>query len=402
MQPLSARQAVLPVEQLVDRIQGHLAVIAEIAPGRPPGSPANRSATAYVEGILRSTGFSPESLPFRALSWQPGRAIVDIDGHSSAIDPPPFCHPADVSGPAAILDTAEELRRAAFEADAVVVLRAQLADEPYFPKAFPFASFPEQIDVIEALERRRAAAVLAVVPDERASDAIFEDPDLAFAFATIPASITESLLPGSRVGLHVDATLVEGDAVNVSVGSTFGPRALACAHVDSKATTPGLLDNGGGVAVLLALAQDGLDDLGPAEFVFFNGEDHYAAPGEQAWLAARDLTEISLVINIDGAGLAGHRAAVSTLNADPALEASVARLVGGLPSLEIGPAWFESDHAVFAMRGIPTVAITSAGDMPALKRLAHAPHETLDRVDPLVLAEVVEFVRRLLQEWRAR
>ena len=109
------------------------------------------------------------------------------------------------------------------EPAAVIVLRAQLADEPYFPKAFPFASFAEQVEVIEALERRRPAAVLAVVPDGRASDPIFEDPDLAFPYATIPASIAEPLLPGSRIRLRVEAALAEGDAVNVSVGSTLGP-----------------------------------------------------------------------------------------------------------------------------------------------------------------------------------
>ena len=114
MQPASARPAVRSVDRLTDRIREHLSVIAEIAPGRPPGSPANRSATAYVEEILRSAGLSPAALSFRALSWQPGRAMVDIDGHSSAIDPPPFCRPADVSGPAAILDTLEELRQAAW------------------------------------------------------------------------------------------------------------------------------------------------------------------------------------------------------------------------------------------------------------------------------------------------
>lgn len=397
MQPPSIAEAALPGARLTDRIREHLSVIAEIGPGRPPGSPANRRVTDYVTETLRSAGLRPDTLAFRAQWWQPGHASLDIDGRSTPIDPPPFCRPADVTGSAVIIETVDGLRAAAVEQGSVIVLRGELAGEPYFPKAFPFVSFPEQVAVIEALECLRPAAVLAVVPNGAASEPVFEDPDLAFAFATVPASIGERVGAGSQVRLRVEASLAEGDAVNVSAGTTVGSRALVCAHVDSKATTPGLLDNGGGVAVLLALAEAGLDELGPVELVLFNGEDHYAAPGEQAWLAARDLTEIGLVVNVDGAGLAGHGASISTLNADPVLEAAVTRLVGGLRGLEIGSPWFESDHAVFAMRGIPTVAITSAGDMAELKHLAHAPGETLDRLDPVVLADVARFVRGLLR-----
>jgi aminopeptidase YwaD len=383
--------------EVATRIKAHLVALAGLAPRRPPGSAANRAATDYVLGVLAATGLPTDALPFRARCWQPGRARLEVDGRSIPIEPPPFCGSTAVQGPAVPVASPADVNAFSAGPGAVILLRGELAAAPYFPKAFPFVSFPEQLEVIAALEALSPAAVLAVVDDERASEPIFEDPDLAFPYATIPASIGDAIAAGDEVGLRVEASLEEGEGVNVSAGVVRGSRAVVCAHVDSKATTPGLLDNGGGVTVLLALAEGALDELGPIELVFFNGEDHYAAPGEQAWLAARDLAEVELVINVDGAGLAGHRSALSTLAASTELEERVGQLAGRLASLEIGPSWFESDHAVFAIRGIPTIAITSAGDMEELKRIAHAPDETLDRVDPDVLADVVAVIRDLLR-----
>jgi aminopeptidase YwaD len=386
---------------LADRIASHLSTLARLAPGRPPGSPANRAATDYVQRALAAGGVRVEALPFRASWWQPGNASLEVDGRSVLIEPPSFCRSADVRGASVQAAAPGDLQVLSAGRAPVILLRDELAMTPYFPKSFPFVAFPEQVEVIAALEALGPAAVIAIVDDERATEPIFEDPDLRFPYATIPASLGETIVAGAEVGLRVEASIEESDGVNVSAGVASRPRTVVCAHVDSKVTTPGLLDNGGGVAVLLALAEAGLEKLGPVELVFFNGEDHYAAPGEQAWLAARDLDEVELVVNVDGAGLVGHRCAVSTIGAPSDLEARVARLVGQLPGLELGSPWFESDHAVFAMRGIPTIAITSAGDVEALKRIAHAPDETLDRVDPRALADVVAFIGRLLRSGRS-
>ncbi len=382
------------------RVAAHLEAIARAAPRRPPGSAPNRAATAYVEQKLRAAGIDVDALPLRATFWTPGPAWLSLpDRSTNRIESPPFCPSARATGPALVVSSTAELAalpEAPNAEIAIVVLRDELVAEPFFPKAFPFVSLPEQVEIIATLERRRPAAVLAVVSDERVAEPIFEDPDLAFPYATVPMSIAGSIRDGDELRLVVEGSLDEGHGVNISGGQISGPRTVICAHIDSKVTTPGYLDNGGGVAALLAIAEAGLDALDPVELVFFNGEDHYAAPGEQAWLAARDLGEVRLVVNIDGAGLRGHRAAVSTIGATPELEARVARLIAAFPGLESGPPWYESDHAVFAMQGIPAVAITSAGSFDDLKRLAHDPADAIDRLDPGVLADVVRFVRALL------
>jgi aminopeptidase YwaD len=238
--------------------------------------------------------------------------------------------------------------------------------------------------------------VLGVVADDAVHEPVFEDPDLGFPYATLPASCAAGLVAGARVALVTGGELRDGEGINVSAGALDGPRAVVCAHIDSKVTTPGRLDNGGGAAALLALAETGIEELRPAELVLFNGEDHYAAPGEQAWIAAGGLDGVELVINIDGAGLRGHGTAVTLLGGDDRLARHVADAVAAVPSATAGPPWFESDHAVFAMRGIPAVAITSDAPFEELKRRSHAADEPPDVVDPRVLADLVSLVRRLL------
>ena len=372
----------------------HLEALLMVAPRRPPGSPANRAATDYVAGALRDAGLEPTELPFRARYWTPGVARLKIDGDLVGIQPPPFCGPASASGTAVIVTSAGDLDLVRSDGGAVLVLEGELAS-PLFPKAFPFLSMPEQVALIGRLEALRPAAVLAVVDDDSAHEPVFEDPDLAFPYATIPGSIGEKIVPGTAIRLEVDASLDDGEGVNVSAGAAGGRRTVVCAHVDSKVTTPGALDNGGGVAALLALAERGLQGLTPVELVFFNGEDHYAAPGEQAWLAARDLTDVELVINVDGAGLRGYPAAVSTIGLPVDLQSRVEQLVADAPALVMGVPWFESDHAVFAMRGIPAIAITSAAPFDLLKRRSHA-QDSFDDIDLGVLDSVAELIRALL------
>ena len=60
---------------------------------------------------------------------------------------------------------------------------------------------------------------------------------------------------------------------------------MLSAHLDAKATTPGAFDDAASVATILALAETELPAVGSLEFVMFNGEDHFDACGEVAWLA---------------------------------------------------------------------------------------------------------------------
>jgi Zn-dependent M28 family amino/carboxypeptidase len=169
--------------------------------------------------------------------------------------------------------------------------------------------------------------------------------------------------------------------------------------MDSKTTTPGAFDNAASVAALLALAESGLDLSGPTEFVFFNGEDHYDACGEQAWLEATNLSQVNLNVNLDGTGVAGRKTALASFGCPSALEAHLDQ-IAELPGWTRMPPWFESDHSIFAMRGIPAVAITSDGVHDLFATVAHTAGDTLEMVEVEVLVGIVEVLGDMLPRMR--
>jgi Zn-dependent M28 family amino/carboxypeptidase len=58
--------------------------------------------------------------------------------------------------------------------------------------------------------------------------------------------------------------------------------------------------------------------------------------------------------------------------------------------------WIESDHAIFAMRGIPAVALTSEDVQALLGGLAHTPADTLEVLDLAVLEQLATDLPALL------
>ncbi|HVR79791.1 MAG TPA: M28 family peptidase [Acidimicrobiia bacterium] len=383
------------------RLSAHLDTLVERIGPRPPGSPANRQATDYVTSVLTGAGLLVEATPFTTSWWEPGTGRLELaDGSSLEVGPNPYSPPGTVSGDIVRLDAWSEL-----DADRpslqgrVLVLGPALAGEPVMPKAFPFFSSEEHQHLIGFLEQQGPAAVIAV-SDRHASLPTFEDPDLDFPSITIAPGTAARLEPGHQVRLTLSGRTRRGQGVNVSAHAEGpSPRIVLSAHVDAKATTPGAFDNAASVATLLALAESGLDLHGATDFVFFNGEDHYDACGEQAWLASTDLGLVDLNINLDGAGVAGRRTAVTGFGCPPALEEQLER-IAGQPGWTRMPPWWESDHAIFAMQGIPAVAITSEGVHDLFTSVAHTANDTLKTIDIGILAGIVEVLGSMLVEFR--
>lgn len=375
------------------RIAHHLHVLVEQIGPRPPGSPANRRACAYVTGALGDAGLEVRTLPFRTRWWEPGSAILTRGADRVTLTPNPYSPACDVTGPVVRATALDQLEGTTL-AGRVLVLDGPLVREPLLPRVFPFVSGDHRL--VEAVEAAGPAAVVTV-----ADQPTFEDPDLSIPSVTVPPTTRPWLMPDATVRLRITGAVHAGAGVQPTARTPgTGPRLAVCAHLDSKATTPGAFDNAGGVAVLLALAEAGLDGLGPIELVPFNGEDHADACGEQAWLAATDLREIVGAVNIDGVGLAGQGTSLATLAAPPALIAELDALVERRPGWVRTAPWMESDHAIFAMRGIPAVACTSEDVHALMGGLAHTPRDTIDVVDLDVLVDVVDGARQVLHVLR--
>ncbi len=266
------------------------------------------------------------------------------------------------------------------------MLAGELSREQVLPAAFPFLSVPGHQRMRTALRQLAPAAVVAVADHW---EPILEDPDLTFPSTTVPTSIGTHFATGDSIRLTTTGATHQGTGVNLSVRlGDDEPRLVLCAHLDSKATTPGAFDNAAAVATLLALTELGhLDDL-PVELVLFNGEDHFDGCGEVAWLAATDLAAVTGAVNVDGVGLAGQGLSLAALSCPPSLETQLSGWLADRTGWFPAEPWFDSDHAIFAMRGIPTVAITSQEVHALLGGLAHTAADTLDVLDLDVLDQL--------------
>jgi aminopeptidase YwaD len=375
------------------RIEHHLRILVDEIGARPPGSPANRWATDHARRSLADAGLHVRLFPFRTRWWEPGTGRLATPAGTVEVTPNPYSRPCDVTGAVVRADTLATLDTIGDASARVLVLSGELTLAPVMPKSFPFYNPDEHRRLVAALEAVRPAAVLA------ASDQwqpIFEDADLQFPSATVLPPTVEGLVDGTRVRVELGGRVHEGLGATVSGSTTSGRRIVLSAHLDSKVTTPGAFDNAGSVAILLTLAE--LDLLGdaPVELVLFNGEDHFDACGELAWLAESDLAEVLANLNLDGVGVIGRGTTLAALSCPPALSAALAGFTGGHPGWSPTAAWMESDHAVFAMQGIPAVAVTSEDIHSLLADLAHGPRDTLAVVDTATLAQVTLDLRDLL------
>jgi aminopeptidase YwaD len=376
------------------RIEHHLQILVDEVGARPPGSPANRRATDHVRRALRDAGLEVELFPFMTRWWEPGAGKLATPSGTVEVTPNPYSPACDAVGDVVRVSSLAELRSVRTTSSDVLVLAGELGREPVMPKSFPFYNPDEHQHLVAALEGSPLAAVLAVSDQWQP---IFEDADLGFPSATVSSSTGAWLPDGAHVQLELGGTVHEGPGATVS-GRTAGEgrRLVLSAHLDSKVTTPGAFDNAGGVAVLLALTELGLPQGIPIEVVLFNGEDHFDACGELAWLAATDLGEVIADINVDGIGLVGRGTSLATLSCPPHLVAALTAFVEHHPGWTSADPWMTSDHAIFAMRGIPAVAITSDDVQALLAGLAHGAGDTLEVVDPQALAQVALDLRHLL------
>lgn len=375
-------------------LEQHLDFLVREVGARPPGSPANRRATAYVRDVLDGLGLDVVEHPFTTRWWEPGAGRLEFAGRTVAVAPNPYSPAADVRGPTRDVTTVEQLDQLERADDHVLVFRDGLAAAQVFPAAFPFLDLPEHARIRASVARLAPRAIVAVSDHWQP---ILEDPDLRVPSTTVPAAVGAQLEEGEEVRLVLGGTVHTGRGTNVAARTGHGgQRLVLSAHLDSKATTPGAFDNAAGVATVLAVAATVGDDLGPCELVPFNGEDHFDACGEVAWLAGGDLGAVAGNVNVDGVGLAGQGTSLTTLACPADLEARVSDWVDRRAGWSWTDPWFESDHAIFAMRGIPAVAVTTQDVHQLLGGLAHSAADTLDVLDLDVLEDVVAAIPELL------
>lgn len=392
----------------------HLEALCSFVPDRRPGSVGNAQAVDHVAGNLAGLGWTVDIQEFDCLDWETQGGKLTIGESTVGLTPSPYGLGVQASGPIRVLRSKADLERVDL-GGSIAVLTGDLASEPFTPKAFPFYGSEEHAEIIAMLESASPVAVIGVTGKYPelcgALDPfpLIEDGDFEIPAASIRPDDAGPLLTGdgSVANVVIRSSRKPSQARNV-IGSrgTRSPRMTVIAHLDTKPGTPGAVDNATGVVVLLLLAEllgsDRYSELPiGVELLAVNGEDHYAAPGELAWLKANgdSLEEIPLVVNIDGAGYRSGRSAFSTYNVDDQLADHVARVFEDRPDFMHGPEWFQSDHAIFAMRGRPALAITTEHVQEMLGELFHSAADTPDQVDIDLVVGIALAIEELVASW---
>lgn len=411
----------LPGSALERRMADHIAALCA-HPDRNVGGAGNHAATAYVAAELLALGFDVVATEFDCLTWEAAGARLAAGGETFDAQPGPYSNPVETRARLVRAATLEDLEAGGFDG-AVLLLHGPVCREQLTPKDFPFYEMPDHRRIITALEAGRPTAVVAATGrNPELAGAVYpfpliEDGDVDVPHVSMTDVEGDRLLAhvGSEVTLRIDARRRSGRAANlVAMLPGDGPgRIVAFGHIDSKSGAPGALDNATGTAILLGLAEllttdpRGLGGLrrGPTiELVPVNGEDHYSAAGEKLWVAANEdrWDEITLGLNADGAGWAGHPDAVSWYGCDATEEEAIRRTMARHPSLVEGESWYQSDHAILVAHGRPAVAVTSSAFRELCATITHTERDVPVLVDADAVADVARFFADVVRAFGPR
>lgn len=398
-----------PLSALAASARSHVEALCGLGPDRHPGTQRNRAATNYVAAQMRILGLAVEELGFDVPEWRYGDASLHVGEAHVAAHPGPFSPLADGTGLLVECSSAEQLGELSAQG-AVLLLHGDIAKEQFTPREYPWYSDSGHAAILDALEALRPLAIVAATGKNPATTAglspfpLIDDPGFTVPSAYVSAEQGEQLRAhaGESATVRIDSHTVASTGsqlIGRLVGSAAG-RVIVGAHVDTKPDTPGALDNAAGVATMLAVAEllAGETLAHAIEFVPFNGEDHASSPGEVAYLVAYpDLSDVRLMVNVDDTGLLGGPSACSAYGLDDATAGIVDACMARADGVEAGPQWPASDHMIFAMRGVPAIALIARDVDTVMGEITHTPADTPDKVDAEVLADAARFIADVLR-----
>ena len=394
---------------LAEEAAGYLNKLCVEIPGRRTGSDGNRAATGFFASVASALGWHTDCPEFACIDWRQEGADLTAAGERFEAMVSPCSLGGEAQAPLAVISTVEDLEAACL-VGRIVLLCGEIAREQLMPKEFTFYNPDKHKRIVHALEAALPLAIIAATGrNPELAGAVYPFPLIEDGDFHIP-SVYMTDVEGERLALHagqeVHLTIrawrskATGCNVIARKGGHAARRAVLFAHIDAKEGTPGALDNASGVTVLLLLAEllAGYDGGLGIELVAMNGEDYYAAPGETQWLRLNEgrFGDIVLGINLDGVGHRGGRPAYSLYGCSPELADLIRQVLAAHPAAIEGEAWYQSDHSLFLMHGIPALALTSQQFSALWRDVAHTAADRPEIVDPVQLISIAAALRDLL------
>lgn len=370
---------------------------------RPVGSENNGKSIEMIEACLKEMGYTIQSLPFGCNVWQWGPSAIQMGGERIAAEPSPFSEPFEGSARLCAAKSITDLRNLDCR-ESILLLSGELTQAPLSPKGYPFYFPDEHKEMIELLEQKRPAAILAATGETSLNGKnpfpLFEDGNFLIPSANISLDAYERMEDLLRAGAVTAELTIQSckkpshsrQIVSSKKSKKAKGKIVLAAHMDSKYDTPGALDNAAGVAVLLKAAAE-LNSTGyDIDVVPFNSEEYYGATGELEYINWIGDEPISLMINIDSPCHIGSRTAVSFYNFSDEMQAVADKVMAENPLIVKGDAWYAGDHAPFLFRGVPCMAVTSSDFFAGALACTHTPRDTLATVDEKLVSPSAKYL----------
>ncbi|MDD4589703.1 MAG: M28 family peptidase [Parabacteroides sp.] len=401
-------------KELTEKAKLHLWVLCFEIGERRVGSEANRKATAYVKKVLEESGWKTEATELSVIDWKTDGAILTYNGQLFEVFSSPYSLGCSLQGELIAIHTVDQLKQADMK-DKIVLLYGEITSQQIAPKNFPFWNPEEHQYIISLLERGNPKALVCAT--ERNSAIVggvypfplFEDGDFDIPSVYMKDTEGEKLLActGQIVELESKAVRISETAFNVIARNNVetAKRIVITAHIDTKIGTPGAIDNGTGVSIVLLLAEmlKKQPPKYPIELVFFNGEDYYGVPGQVKYLKqnAGKFGDILLNINIDGVGYREGLSCFSALDIPGNMRGILQEILLNTPEIVEGLPWYQGDHSMFLQNGCPAIAVSSQWLIENIEcqDITHTSKDNLSIVGYERVAEcaigIAEFVNRL-------
>ncbi len=365
---------------------------------RLTGSENNKWMESHAKNYFEDNDYKVELQDFLCIDWKNKGAELSFGGKRIRAKPSYYTRSCSFEGEYIKIASIDELKKCNLN-NKIAVLYDDLVKEQIMPKNSPFYNPDRHKKIIRILEQKNPVAIVTIVEKEIS---IFEDGDFNIPSVYVTKENGDLLLQREgKLKILIDTARKESKGANViaKINPNKHKKIVITAHMDTKWGTPGALDNGTGIAILLIISKliepEDIDYC--LELLLLNGEDYYSTPGQIKYMNKYLINNENIVlsINCDGVGLKDSITVASMMGLGKR-EKLIKDLIQNKSEIQIIEPWVEGDHMLFTMNNIPAIAFTSKDIFQLIDSVIHTEKDKLDIISFEEVLKVISFLKNFL------
>lgn len=386
----------------LDELQSLLEKIVLEFGERLTGSLKNKELAEYAKSYFEKNGYHVEKQSFSCIDWNEKGVELLLNDKKIRAEASYYSPGCQVEAKYVKISTIADLEKSNLE-NKIAVLFGELTAEQLMPKSFTFYNPEHHQKIIRLLEKKKPAAVVTIVDNDTS---VFEDGDFNIPSVYVSKDEGEKILKEEGIfslTIRAERTPSIGSNIIARINEDKAKKIVITAHLDTKYGTPGALDNGTGIAIILFLSNLIKPEMTDycLELLLLNGEDYYSTPGQIKYMKEylNQENNIDLAINCDGLGLKNSKTAVSIMGVPEEKEMIINQLIEGRKNFEIIDPWVEGDHMLFQMNNIAAIALTSKNIFELIDNIIHTEKDKIELVDYEKIYEVIIFLKDVIRNY---